>query len=166
MLDELFQAYAAEHLQTDSTEDPKTVVVGKDPVTGLITSIIFIKESRVPEEARTVFETYYISDPSIASPGEFIMSILPYIRELDETERCLVTAQEVVVDSVFCFYRYENFISVTSHSNCLSSQRWLNTQFGSPIEPVLPHSFKLGTLCSAEKHPQSVFFAVKSVVLL
>jgi hypothetical protein len=166
MLDELFQAYASEHLQTDSTEDPNPIFVGKDPVTGSVAAIFFAEECYLSQDTDVVLETHYIRNPSTASPGEFIISILPYIRELDETERELVTAQETVVDGVFCFCRYNSIISATTHGDYLSGKSWLDAHFGLAIEPVSSDSFRLGILCSTEKLTHSVFFAVKSVVLL
>jgi hypothetical protein len=166
MLDVLFQAYASEHLQIEPTEDPRVVFIDKDPEMNSITAIFFAEESHVSQDMLLVFEVYYIRKPSIESLSEFVTSILPYIRELDEEERELVFRKETVVDGVFWFYRYNNLIIITKHDKYLSKVRRPDSDLNWGTEPVSSDSFKLENLCSAEGLTQSVFFAVKSVVLL
>jgi hypothetical protein len=161
MLDELFHAYAIKHLQTEPTENPKIVTVKKESVSGPIVGIFFTGEFEFVSLEDVVAERYFIRNPSIASPGEFVISILPYIRELNESEREVVIGKDRPLNNVFCFIRGGDFITVEEYSHYLSRDHQINDG-----GVILPHSFNLGTLCLTTL-TQPTFFAVRdSVVLL
>jgi hypothetical protein len=158
MIDALFEAYAAEHLQTEPIACGHTVILEK--TNERVSGIVFVKATYVYSSEAATQETYYIKDSSEASFGEFVMFILPRIRELNEQERELVMAKEVPVEGVFCIYRMFDVLRITEYDHYL-----LRPEVREEPNTARPDSFKTGTLFSSA-FLDPMFFSTNTVVLL